>query len=50
MHYLTISKFILPLVNERLAHLQPSGEKQLPVFDLKKARDRPQFQHPNTLH
>ncbi|OIW26609.1 cytochrome P450 [Coniochaeta ligniaria NRRL 30616] len=36
MHYLTISKFILPLVKERLAQLQPSGEKQLPLFDLKK--------------
>lgn len=36
MHYLTISKFILPLVKERLAGLQPSGEKQLPLFDLKK--------------
>jgi hypothetical protein len=40
MHYLTLSKFILPLVNERLAQLQPGSEKQLPMFDLKKVRDR----------
>jgi hypothetical protein len=35
-HYLALSKFILPTVKERLAQLKSNGEKQLPLFDLKK--------------
>ena len=42
MHYLTLSKFILPQVKERLSQLQPNGEKQLPMFDLKKVSPRSQ--------
>jgi len=42
MHYLTLSKFILPQVKERLTQLQTHGEKQLPMFDLKKVSARTQ--------
>ena len=34
MQYLTISKFVLPLINERLKQLEPLGEK-LPLYDQK---------------
>jgi hypothetical protein len=36
IHYLTLSKFISPLVNRRLSQLGLGGEKHLPLFDPKK--------------